>query len=66
VVAGLETNRYQFGINFLVGNHLFSHAFNEVTFVNFGDLHFIHIRSEDIIFKAYLKNRIKVLMRVNY
>jgi hypothetical protein len=54
VGAGLEINRYQFGINFLAGNHLFSHAFNEVTFVNYGDLHFVHNRSEDIIFKAYL------------
>ena len=51
--GGLEWNKYSVGVAYTTGHHHFTHDLNVVTFQNFGDLHFLHTRSEDIFVKRY-------------
>jgi hypothetical protein len=61
VASGLEFSRYQMGVGFTKGSHLFSHALNETTFKNYGTLHFLHNQSEEIFIKRYFKESRKGL-----
>lgn len=56
VGGGVEWDKYSAGVAYTTGRHHFSHSLNKITFQNFGDLHFLHNRSEDIFVKRYFNN----------
>ena len=56
ISGGLEWDKYSVGVAYTGGQHHFTHSLNEITFQNFGELHFLHNRSEDIFVKRYFNN----------